>query len=788
MTFKKQIRSNQVGRGGRYLRLTAMLVSLFMMGQAWAVDPMNIDALIAKGVDTHPLVGAALADEEAASEGVTAAKLGFLPTPTISAGEDPETGGLRSSIAVRQPLWTGGQLTANVNRTIYDHKAATAMVYERKNEVAKNIIDVWQSYIYAVALQDLYLTNLKDLRSFEAMMQRRVSQGASARIELDVVKNRILQDYNAHQSAIEQQKIAEARLQQMIGEKVGLSATKVPLSLLAKYAEGAAAYYGKLAFSENDYNNPTVVRQQYEIDAARQEVKAQQAGRYPKLYVQYEYIYNHKERRTKGDWTWGMSYDPGAGFSNLALERATRARVLGLVQGQEAARRTVMENIQTQYQQFISAKDQQVALIAAIKGAKLVAESYQRQFIAGRKTWLEVLNAVREHSQYQQQLLQVQAQMVASFYKLQVDFGLMPWQAETGQKLGEVEEFRPTTEFNKLVSQWRLSQAKDDNESLALELVEFPETTHIGFVPADGTQSVEEGSAGGQPQSDGITPPAINTPFDNIPPANPSFVPSEIGAPLAPTSSNVLSSRMIDKAVNHSPMMTATPNDNSSVAERAPTTPISSKIEVVDAPDSTNKPAPISYLFSEVYKEQTPPKEDKKTNAAPVSAQSAPSVTPKSDNQQADAPKPSAPKPSAQEPDKQKPDERKSGAKKSETPKPSVLLSTPPSVELPSASDVPAADEKPDVDTKDKKASVSDTPSAKTGFNKIGFNIVSAEPSASAEAGASAPLTPNATTPPNLPKPPPKLPVVIPTAAVPIAVTGEAGEGAKKQGTLRVLQ
>ena len=55
-------------------------------------------------------------------------------------------------------------------------------------------------------------------------------------------------------------------------------------------------------------------------------------------------------------------------------------------------------------------------------------KSYERQFIAGRKNWLDVLNAAREESQYKQQLLQTQIQMVAAFYKLQIDLGQMPWQ------------------------------------------------------------------------------------------------------------------------------------------------------------------------------------------------------------------------------------------------------------------------------------------------------------------------------------------------------------------------
>ena len=49
---------------------------------------------------------------------------------------------------------------------------------------------------------------------------------------------------------------------------------------------------------------------------------------------------------------------------------------------QEAARRNVMESLQTQYQVFLSAKDKERSLVSAIEGAQIVVDSYGRQFIA----------------------------------------------------------------------------------------------------------------------------------------------------------------------------------------------------------------------------------------------------------------------------------------------------------------------------------------------------------------------------------------------------------------------
>ncbi|MFC0821175.1 TolC family protein [Moraxella marmotae] len=457
----------------RLTQLAVALVAASVLPVAHAdVNPLQVNQLISLAVQTHPLVGAAVADRQAAAEGVTAAKLGYLPTPSLSSQYNDNDGNV-TRFAINQPLWTGGKLTADVNRAINDDKAANAKIMERQNEVAKNTIDVWQSYIYALSLQELYANNLQQLAEFEAMMKRRVAQGVSAKIELDLITNRILQDQNSLQGAIEQQRIAEARLQQMIGVPVGMP-SNVNIAEMAKQVKAQSQNYGELAFSEVSENHPSIIRQRFEIEAARYEVKSQRASQMPTVYVQYQNDYNHRNHRFEDNFTVGVSYNPGAGFSNIALARASESRVQSLIQSQEASRRSVMENIQTQYQQFVSARDQELSLTAAVAGAQIVLNSYRRQFIAGRKSWLEVLNAVREQSQYEQQLRQVQAQMVANFYKLQVDFALMPWQQQSIDFIKQPSiEFRPFQYAKNELDEY-FAKKQSAQQSMPIATADFP--------------------------------------------------------------------------------------------------------------------------------------------------------------------------------------------------------------------------------------------------------------------------------------------------------------------------
>lgn len=445
----------------RHLMTTLVTGMCFAMTAQAAVENLQINNLVTQAIQTHPLVGSARASQQATMEGINAAKLNLLPTPSVSSGYERDNDFV-SQVTIRQPLWTGGKLTADVNQAIFDDKAAVEYIYEQQNLVAKTTIDAWQSYIQAVAKQSVHVNNLKELGDFEAMMQRRVSQGVSARIELDLVTNRILQEQTSYQAAVEQQRIATARLEQIIGQPLSqMSAASIPnIKVLVEQAKRQSVDFEKMAFDRAGFYNPTVVKEHFQIESAKQGVEAQQAARYPTVYAQYEHAYYHEDNENDGKFSLGLSYAPGAGFSNFALARASQAQVNSLVQNQEAARRNVIENIQVQYQQFVSAKDRETSLVAAVAGAQIVVNSYRRQFIAGRKSWLEVLNAVREHNDYQIQLVQTRAEMLGAFYKLQVDFGIMQWQ-QFSHNRKPVTLFSPTDS----VKQWLKKQDKGSASS-----------------------------------------------------------------------------------------------------------------------------------------------------------------------------------------------------------------------------------------------------------------------------------------------------------------------------------
>ena len=110
--------------------ILSIAISIVSM-QSHATDMTDVNSLISQAVQTHPLVGSAKAEKNATAESISAAKYNLFPSPSVSSSYQLDNG-MVTTASVRQPLWTGGKLSANVNQAIYDDKAAQAYIYESK--------------------------------------------------------------------------------------------------------------------------------------------------------------------------------------------------------------------------------------------------------------------------------------------------------------------------------------------------------------------------------------------------------------------------------------------------------------------------------------------------------------------------------------------------------------------------------------------------------------------------------------------------------------------------------
>lgn len=122
----------------------------------------------------------------------------------------------------------------------------------------------------------------------------------------------------------------------------------------------------------------------------------------------------------------GLRYTPGAGFANIVEAQAINTRILSSEQSVEAVFRDTLQSMQNDREEFANSRARLASLDQSVKGSDKVLESYQRQFQAGRKSWLDLLNAVRELAQNQYAQADAKAGMAAAMFRLQIRMGQDP--------------------------------------------------------------------------------------------------------------------------------------------------------------------------------------------------------------------------------------------------------------------------------------------------------------------------------------------------------------------------
>ena len=114
----------------------------------------------------------------------------------------------------------------------------------------------------------------------------------------------------------------------------------------------------------------------------------------------------------------GISGNSGAGLSLLSQNNGAAAMVLAKQAVLVAIQYTKRQKLAQLVSKIKSLHYRIDALASAMKITLAVSESYSRQFLAGRKTWQEVLNSAREQVQMEVQIVDLEAAVLVAQWRL----------------------------------------------------------------------------------------------------------------------------------------------------------------------------------------------------------------------------------------------------------------------------------------------------------------------------------------------------------------------------------
>ena len=344
----------------------------------------------AKAVSQNPQVLAQLAEVAALESELSAAK--WQRAPNLSAEVLATTGGssiadqdgLAFNVALEQPIWAGGGIGAGVDAARAGRNVGESALRQIRYDIVVGIASAYFEALAASGRAKALEAGLADMATLVASIERRVEREVSPAADLVLARSRVTQLEVDLASAREQGENALLRLQELVGDRV-LPPAMPDVDLAMDVPIEA------LALDEIMSCSPALERSQREVDLASARADVTKSALWPQLLVQLS-----QNELTGARAALVLRWQSGNGLSQFAANDAAKARVDRAIALLGQADQEARRRISAEYVLLRSSQRRAEAGLLAVEAADALQASYQRQFVAGRRSWLDVLNAARE--------------------------------------------------------------------------------------------------------------------------------------------------------------------------------------------------------------------------------------------------------------------------------------------------------------------------------------------------------------------------------------------------------
>lgn len=364
----------------------------------------------------YPLTLAAARHSQAADQDRSAAQWQQFPAPSLQRmapqGGSNATSGQLTRLALEQPVYAGGRITASIEAAQHRYTASQRQHEQVAEESAVRIVNALYEWLRQQDRMAALREGVDAHRNLRDQIQRRAQEGVSTQIDLALAAARLSQVQSELAQANAAASAAKALMLQLTGPQfqvLAQSATALGLDGLPSPAPDAA----RLSLA----HDPALARLAAEEAAAEADIRVKKSQFMPTVSVVAErYLGPASFNRI---WL-QVSAQPGAGLSSLDTVRAAVARQEAVAQSRLNAERELEQSVEADLASHAAAREQLSVGNLLRQSTQDVADSYARQFVAGRKSWLEVLNAVREAMLARLTVIDARALLGQTAWRLQV--------------------------------------------------------------------------------------------------------------------------------------------------------------------------------------------------------------------------------------------------------------------------------------------------------------------------------------------------------------------------------
>jgi outer membrane protein, adhesin transport system len=404
--------------------LSAVLGALVLLaGSANAQAVWSFDQVLQSALASHPALQGRRAAQAAARAELDGAKWQRYPSLSVEAATKSSSGnsglqggnGNSSLVRLEQPLWSGGRITAGIDGAGSRLDAAGAAVEEERLNLSLRVIAAYTEAMRQTSRQQYAVSGVAEHEKLLSMIRRRVEQEVSSQTDQRLAESRTYQAANDQSAATQALDNSLAQLTQLAGAPVAQIA---PLEVGAVGAPPGlnAALPQALSYS------PVLVRLTYEEQAATADIAARRSAYMPQLALRLE---KNMGQISDSRAMLVLLAQAGAGLSAVSGVDGAVAKREALRLARESAERDTRERVTLDWNEWAAARLRLDNASLSRDMSTEVFESYTRQYVIGRKTWSDVLNAVREATQSQFALEDARAQAIGAGLRLAAQTGTL---------------------------------------------------------------------------------------------------------------------------------------------------------------------------------------------------------------------------------------------------------------------------------------------------------------------------------------------------------------------------
>lgn len=241
----------------------------------------------------------------------------------------------------------------------------------------------------------VYDGSVKTHRQFLQQIQRRTASGLSVQSDIALASSRLegvqADLANAH-AALES---ARERLRTLTGRSIVTAG--LPQPLWSPQADDEAVQNAKRS-------DPSLMRLESEVQELQAQINSTRSSYWPELYATASERHGDITGRTS-QVAVGFESRWGAGLSNLSALQAVQQRLQSKQEDVVFRTRKLTEQVRSERRQLEAIRAREQAYRLALDAAAAVAQSWDRQFVLGKKAWQDLMNALRESTQTEIQLV-----------------------------------------------------------------------------------------------------------------------------------------------------------------------------------------------------------------------------------------------------------------------------------------------------------------------------------------------------------------------------------------------